>query len=395
MFSDWKNYKLKDLITIKHGYAFKGNYISTKDNGVVLVTPGNFAIGGGFQETKCKFYTSDYPEDYILKENDLIVTMTDLSKEGDTLGYSAKIPKSRRIYLHNQRIGLVEIQSSEIDKEFLYWYMRTKNYQKSIVNSCSGSVIKHTSPGRICDLEILLPPIKTQQKIAKVLNAIDDKIELNNKINENLEQQALAIFKSWFVNFEPFDRTMPADWKIGTLGDIADICSGKRPLQKENCQTTEFCIPILGASSVMGYTNKHLYNDKILITGRVGTHGIIQKVSYPCWASDNTLVITSKYYEFTYQILKTIDYNNLNRGSTQPLITQTDLKNVKITIPNAVVLNQFEVDIDRLMRLKQNLLNENKVLTHLRDTLLTKLMNCKIDVSNIDTCVNHLSFDKN
>ena len=84
---------LGDYISIKHGYAFKGEGITTVDNGIVLVTPGNFDIGGGFKEGKCKFFSGDYPSEYVLSPGDLIVTMTDLSKDMDTLGYSALVPK--------------------------------------------------------------------------------------------------------------------------------------------------------------------------------------------------------------------------------------------------------------------------------------------------------------
>ena len=101
--------KLGDYIRIKHGFAFKGEYITAENNGVVLVTPGNFEIGGGFKEDKCKFFNGDYPKEYVLSPYDLIVTMTDLSKQGDTLGYSALVPKTNRVYLHNQRIGLVDV----------------------------------------------------------------------------------------------------------------------------------------------------------------------------------------------------------------------------------------------------------------------------------------------
>lgn len=185
--TEWKECTLGDLIRIKHGYAFKGDYITTNDNGVVLVTPGNFAIGGGFQERKCKFFSSDYPNDYVLKAGDLIVTMTDLSKDGDTLGYSAKVPSSEnRVYLHNQRIGLIELKNKNVDPNFLYWVMRSPSYQKGIVATASGSTVKHTSPGRICESKILLPPLAEQQRIAKILSSLDDKIELNNAINRNL-----------------------------------------------------------------------------------------------------------------------------------------------------------------------------------------------------------------
>lgn len=177
---------LGDYISIKHGYAFKGDFISTNDNGVVLVTPGNFSVGGGFKENKCKFFIGEYPEDYILHPDDLIVTMTDLSKEGDTLGYSALVPDTSKVYLHNQRIGLVKIESNEIIKDYLYWFMRTRKYQKQIVATASGSTVKHTSPGRICEIEIELPTLEEQIEIATILNHIEEKIKLNEKINNNL-----------------------------------------------------------------------------------------------------------------------------------------------------------------------------------------------------------------
>lgn len=178
--------KLGDYIRIKHGYAFKGEHITTEDNGVVLVTPGNFEIGGGFKEKRCKFFSSDYPQDYVLNAGDLIVTMTDLSKQGDTLGFSALVPASRRTYLHNQRIGLVDVFNPEADKEYIYWFMRTQRYQKTIVSTASGSTVKHTSPSRICEVEIELPSIKEQRAIAAILSSIEQKKRSNNLINDNL-----------------------------------------------------------------------------------------------------------------------------------------------------------------------------------------------------------------
>lgn len=88
-------------ISIKHGYAFDGDFFVEEDNGVVLLTPGNFAIGGGFQEGK-KYYNGSYPSEYVLSPGDLVVTMTDLSKTIDTLGYAALVPNDGRVYLHNQ-----------------------------------------------------------------------------------------------------------------------------------------------------------------------------------------------------------------------------------------------------------------------------------------------------
>ncbi len=183
---------------------------------------------------------------------------------------------------------------------------------------------------------------------------------------------------------------MPNDWRFGKLDEISNITSGKRPTQKSKEKNKEMFIPIIGASSIMGYTNGVLYNEKILVTGRVGTHGIVQKISFPCWTSDNTLVVKSDFYEYTYQILKTIDYASLNRGSTQPLITQTDLKNIEIIIPNSKILTKFEHTISSLTNLQNRINQENEQLTQLRDTLLPKLMSGEIDVSNVDISTDKL-----
>lgn len=181
---------LSDFIKIKHGYAFKGDYISTEDNGIVLVTPGNFCIGGGFKESKCKYFIAEYPEDYVLQPDSLIVTMTDLSKEADTLGFGALVPRSsERVYLHNQRIGLVEPFNDELPISFLYWYMRSYEYHMKIVGSASGSTVKHTSPGRILEQLIPIPKKEDLLKYGAVLDAIDNIVSRNNA--ENIYLQSL------------------------------------------------------------------------------------------------------------------------------------------------------------------------------------------------------------
>ena len=177
---EWKEYRIGEVCNIKHGFAFKGVYFVDTQQKHIAITPGNFSIGGGFKLDKPKYYNGPIPEDYILKEDDLVVTMTDLSKAGDTLGYSALIPFSKDyVFLHNQRIGLVENISSDVEKHFLYWLMRTRNYQKYIVNHSSGSTVKHTSPTNIGKYEFRCPPIESQRKIVSILDNIDDKIEVN------------------------------------------------------------------------------------------------------------------------------------------------------------------------------------------------------------------------
>ena len=210
------------------------------------------------------------------------------------------------------------------------------------------------------------------------------KIQNNANINKNLEQQVCAIYQSWFEDFKLTNGICPEYWSYKELSTIANISSGKRPPIKSNICNQETPISIVGASSIIGFTSKSNNIDRILVTGRVGTHGIIQRLNTPCWASDNTLVIKSSYYEFTNQILNRIDFSTMNRGSTQPLITQGDIKKIVILVPDENTLKKFEEFAGSLMGQWERNNNENIKLISLRDTLLPKLMSGEIDVSNID-----------
>ena len=272
-----------------------------------------------------------------------------------------------------------------INPQYLAYFMK---YKQAVIEGYAEGSTGQTeiNRNRLCyEFQVKYPiELSIQKKIAKILSALDDKIECNNQINKNLEDQVSAIYSSWFENFDLYNGECPENWFLGKLSDIAEISSGKRPLIKTNICDSEFCIPIVGAASVMGFTNKANYSERILVTGRVGTHGVIQRFNSQCWASDNTLVIKSRYYEFTNQILKRIDYTSMNRGSTQPLITQGDLNKVKILLPDKDMLDKFEYVAGGLMNQYERNVNENIKLSELRDTLLPKLMSGELDVSDID-----------
>ena len=366
--------KLKELCKIKHGFAFKGkDIIKNYSTKYVLVTPGNFNIGGGFKKDKCKYFSQNgnIPKDYILRENDLIVTMTDLSVKSDTLGYSALIPKDNNIYLHNQRIGLVhDIDESKVLKDYLYWFMRTKKYQQEVVASQSGTAIHHTSPDRILNIEIDLPSIDNQRKIVKILSDVEHKIKNNNEINNNL-------YKLIKNNYESLING--CNWEEVELGAISNITSGKRPVDKSDIGEYS----VIGANGIMAYTSDYNFSEDLIITGRVGTLGVVKRYLGKIWASDNTLVIQTKYLNYIENYLKTIDYYSLNRGSTQPLLTQGDLKK-QIIYFNEELVTKFEKDNQIFVDKIRNNEKENSKLIQLRDTLLSKLMNCEINLDNIE-----------
>ena len=160
MRNDTRYVQLNKFLKIKHGYAFDGEFFSDTFTSRVLVSPGNFKIGGGFQNNKPKYYSenANYNSDFVLSDGALVVTMTDLSKNGDTLGYPAIIPKDdTTIFLHNQRIGLVNFITTDLPKAFIYFLMCSTDYRNYVLATASGTTVRHTSPDKISQYGFLMP----------------------------------------------------------------------------------------------------------------------------------------------------------------------------------------------------------------------------------------------
>ena len=305
------------------------------------------------------------------------------------------LPKNTVLFSSRAPIGYIAIAENELctnqgfksvipnentDPLFLYYLLK---YNKNKIESMgSGTTFKEISGNTLKNIVVSVPrDKKVQEQISSILGAIDNKIESNEKINNNLVQQAKVIYQAWFENFILSDGSCPPTWKRGILADIANITSGKRPQKKSTKKMDGFEIPLVGATSIVGFTNESNYTNKILVIGRVGTHGIVQRINSPCWASDNTLVITSELYEYTFQILQKINYHAMNRGSTQPLITQADMNKVDILIPDNQILTEFESIVGQLMQKYEANLMENTKLAELRDYLLPHLMSGELDIN--------------
>ena len=203
---EWREASLGDLVDIKHGFAFKGHFIHDDPSGDVLLTPGNFSIGGGFKGDKLKYYHGPVPDEFVLREGDLLVTMTDLSKQSDTLGFPAFIPpcENGMRFLHNQRLGKVLIrESAETSVRYISYVMCGAQYRHEVLASATGTTVRHTSPDRIKQFRFLCAPPSEQRSIANILGTMDDKIELNRRMNETIEAIARAQFKDWFIDFGP------------------------------------------------------------------------------------------------------------------------------------------------------------------------------------------------
>jgi len=349
-----KKYILSELATIKYG---KNQKKVVSDNGNIPI----FGTGGlmGFA------LESLYDKPSVL-----------IGRKG-TIG---KVKYVEQPFWTVDTLFYTIVNTDIVIPKYLYYIMSLIDLD--IYNE--GTTIPSLRTETLNRLEFDIPSLEEQRKILSCINPIDDKIEINNAINNNLEQQVSALYESWFEGFDSTNGVCPDNWSNQMLSTIADISSGKRPPIKSEFYSQETPISIVGATSVMGFTSEANHTDKILVIGRVGTHGVIQRFNTPCWTSDNTLVITSPFYEFTNQILHRIDYASMNRGSTQPLITQGDMKKVVVLVPDEETLAKFEAFAGSLMAQWEANNNENVKLASLRDTLLPKLMSGELDVSDID-----------
>ena len=382
--------RLGDVIEIKHGYAFSGKHIIEEDNGIVLVTPGNFKIGGGFQEKKCKFFDGEIPHDYVLKRGDFIVTMTDLSKTIDTLGYSALVPQSdKRIYLHNQRIGLVLFKNETCDSGYIYWLMRTHQYQREIANTSTGSTVHHTSPTKICDYEFEAPPLEAQHRIATILSRYDSLIENYQKQIKLLEEAAQRLYKEWFVDlrFPGHENTkivngLPEGWTPSKLGLLAEFKRGKTITRKEIIDGT---IPVVaGGLDPAYYCNKSNTTDRVItVSGSGANAGFTRMYFEKVWASDCSFAdkATTPFLHFVYCYLK--DNNttivNMQKGSAQPHVYAKDINALPLNIPTDIILNTFERRASLYYNSISALTKQIRLLTEARDRLLPKLMSGEIE----------------
>jgi type I restriction enzyme S subunit len=215
----WASTRLGDLVEIKHGWPFKSEYFNDTLTGKPLViSVGNFRYTGGFRfaETTVKEYRSSYPKEYELTAGDILLIMTCQTAGGEILGVPARVPNDGRIYLHNQRLGKVVIRNQDrIDADYLYFLFLWSEFNRELVNSASGTKILHTAPSRITAFCFQLPPLAEQRTIAHILRTLDDKIELNQRMNETLEAMARALFKSWFVDFDPVRAKVEGRWQRG------------------------------------------------------------------------------------------------------------------------------------------------------------------------------------
>lgn len=404
-----KEYRLGDVITIKHGYAFDGEHIVQEDNGIVLVTPGNFRIGGGFQEEKCKFYSGEIPDGYVLSSDEIIVTMTDLSKTIDTLGYSALVPESgNRVYLHNQRIGLVSFKANDCFPGYVYFLMRTRPYQRFIANTSTGSTVHHTSPSKIYDYRFYAPTYEEQREIAERMFAYEKIIKNNQRQIKLLEEAAQRLYKEWFVDlrFPGHENTkitdgVPKGWGKYKFSDITSIMSGGTPktdvkgfyngnipfYTPKDSDDSFFAFDTITHISQSGLDNcnSQLYPvNTVIITAR-GTVGKTTILAVPMAMNQSCYALkcdelNSPYYLFFSLKNEVAALKTMSNGGVFNTIIVKTFDSICLIAPTQDVLNMFEASVSPIMEQIKTKARQNIILTEARDRLLPKLMSGEIEL---------------
>ncbi|MDE6035426.1 MAG: restriction endonuclease subunit S [Ruminococcus sp.] len=296
--------------------------------------------------------------------------------------------------------------------KYLYYFL-TQNYIINYLHTIaeqSTSAYPSIKSSDIEDLQIKLPELSVQRQIASVLSALDGKIELNNKINQNLEEQAQAIFKSWFVDFEPFGGVMPDDWRIGKVSDInmtvtdyvanGSFASLKAnvKLYKEKNYAYFIRNTDLKAGNFNIFVDKHsydfltksvLYGGEIIISnvGDVGSVFLCPKLDLPMTLGNNIIMLRPNNYIFKYYLYIWFKWGQgqnyiqaIKSGSAQPKFNKTEFKNTPVQIPSEEILKKFHTIVTPLFNKIGENKQENKRLSDLRDVLLPELMNGRINI---------------
>jgi type I restriction enzyme S subunit len=385
-------YKLGELINIKHGYAFKSKYFS--DSGEKIVTtPGNFIDTGGFKykgKDKEKWYEGPVPEGFELKKGQLIVAMTE--QMYGLLGSSAIIPDSN-LYLHNQRLGLVEnIEGQKLDETFLYYLFNAKYVRDQIQATANGAKVRHTSIQKIYDVKINLPPLTYQQCVGKVLASYDSLIENNNRRIAILEDVAQSLYREWFVKFRfpghenvkfkdsPLGQ-IPEGWEVKRLDDFVVLQRGfDLPKKKRN---EEGGIPIYAASGINGYHDEAKTKAPGLVTGRSGTLGVVKVVLEDFWPLNTSLWVKefkncSAYY--AYYLLAGLDLERFNSGASVPTLNRNDVHGHQLISPPVELIAEFELVAKGFFQQIEVLTKKNKNLSAQRDMLLPRLISGSIEL---------------
>ena len=404
---EWKEVRLGDVCNIITGFPFPGKKYSKE--GIRVVRGDNVTIGNLRWDTeKDKRWNEpfDKTEYYSLQANDIVIGM-----DGSRVGKNkARIKEEDLPLLLAQRVACVR-HNELAEQDYLYYNIFSKKFIDYVNSIHTGSAIPHISQKQIEDYKILLPNLETQRRIASILSSLDRKIELNDKINADLEEMAQAIFKNWFVDFEPFKDgkfvnselgMIPEGWKVGRLDEIADVVGGSTPSKAKPEYYTQKGIAWLTPKDLSnhpavyssrgeiditeeGYNStstKLMPKGTVLFTSRAPIGYISIAQNDICTNQGFKSVVPKKAGTcFLYCFLKyvTPEIENKSTGSTFKEASGALMKSLQVIMPEQKVFEDFEEIVCPLFARIESLEKENSRLSLLRDTLLPRLMSGELE----------------
>lgn len=388
--ADWIERKISDIGTVVGGATPSTKKPENYENGkIAWITPKDLST-----------FTGRY-----IERGERNITEVGLRSCSTQL-----LPKNAVLFSSRAPIGYVAIAANEVctnqgfksvvpnentDPLFLFYLLK---YNKDKIEGMgSGTTFKEVSGSTMKNIVVNVPADKgVQEKIASILGSIDNKIEENEQINKNLEQQAKALYKDWFFDFSPFptEGNLPNGWRLGTVGDIIQLHDSKRvPLSGSERDKMEKIYPYYGATSLMDYVDNYLFDGIYLLLGEDGT--VVDSLGFPIlqyiygqfWVNNHAHIITGKEgfsVEELYLFFSLTNIKSIVTGAVQQKVSQQNLKKVPAIIPNKEALNAFDDLIQPIFAQIRNLKDENIRLADLRDSLLPRLMSGELDVSNVE-----------
>lgn len=415
--TDWQLLRLGDALSVSHGFAFKGQFFC--DHGdLIVLTPGNFRDEGGFKPKsgKEKYYEGPFPERFLLRKSQVVVAMTEQSQ--GLLGSSATIP-TNNTYLHNQRIGLLEITDPcRLDLRFAYHLLNAPSVRQQIQATATGSKVRHTAPNRIEAIVASVPSIECQRRIGRALDNIDDLIENNRRRIEILEEVARLLYREWFVllrfpGHEDVDLVetdigpIPEGWEVSRVGDAIETIGGGTPSKgvEEYWEegTVQWFTPtdLTRSGSAFAFESESQITelglkkssaklfpaDSVMMTSRA-TIGVIS-ISTTSAATNQGFItcVPSEHLPSSYLYFwlhANIDlFLSLAGGATFKELRKSTFRELPMLVPDSRVMGSFQQHVGPPMALIKNLLQQIDVLKKARDLLLPRLVSGELDVSEL------------
>ena len=360
MKNNWKKCKLSDIVDINMGQSPKSEFYNTEKKGFPFLQ-GNRTFG--YKYPTYDTYTTNPTK--IAKTGDIIMSVR--APVGDINVISNNICIGR---------GLCALRMKNNNQDYLYYLI--KYYSKYLINKESGTVFGSINRNDIASLEVVIPQdYTTQRQIAKILSSLDDKIELNNRINKNLEEQAMAIFDEYFSNISNGKNN---------IGNYLSPKRGKNLLSKDAINGD---VPVV-AGGLLPSVYHNTANTKspvITISASGANAGYVHLWHIPVWSSDSSFIDTdiTQYIYFWYVLLKKRQKEifDSQTGSAQPHVYPQHIENMSLVELNFKVVEKYNRIVSPLFSYIGKTLKENTILINFRDTLLPKLMNGAIDVSKL------------